>query len=457
LTIFNTMSMQKEVFEPIKPGLARIYVCGPTAYDFAHIGNARPAVVFDTLRRWLVFRGFEVEMAQNITDIDDKIISRANQENLSAQDVAKKYIAEYFRDMEGLNIPPANFHPQVTGEMPEIVAMIGELADNGWAYTYNGSVFFRASKLEEYGKLAKKNIEDLQMGIRVEVDGQKEHPADFVLWKPAKPGEPAWDAPWGAGRPGWHIECSAMARKYLGATVDIHGGGEDLCFPHHENEAAQSLAANGVPLANFWMHNGMITVDAKKMSKSIGNFFTIREICEKYDYSVLRFLILSVHYRSPLSFSEELLESSKAGLARIRNCRRSIDETSGGEGGDCAEFKQFNSDFAAAMDDDLNTANAIAAVFDLVKFVNKNLGASRSFLDAAATELDFMLDILGIEFADSSTDSQISETDIAELIEERNGAKAARDFARADEIRAQLDLAGIVIKDTREGTLWHRS
>jgi len=458
LKLYCTLTRTKRDFVPVSPGVANVYVCGPTVYNLAHIGNARPPVVFDVLRRFLEHQGYQVNYLQNFTDIDDKIINVAAQQGVSFSDISEKYIAEFLTDMSGLNIKSATRHPRVTEEIPEIIAFIEELVAKDFAYEVDGTVYFCAHKSHDYGKLSKKNIEDLEAGARVEVNAAKRHVSDFVLWKAAKPGEPHWDSPWGHGRPGWHIECSAMGRKYVGNTIDIHCGGEDLIFPHHENEIAQSEAANDAPFVNYWLHNGMILVDRQKMSKSGGNFFLVRDIAQNYPYQVIRFFILSVHYRSPLNFSDELMAAAQAGFERIKNCRRNLaDAIAARIGGnfDAAQIAQFRNKFIDALNDDLNTANAITALFELVTHANKGMAdGGADFARVMADEMDFMCEILGLKLDEQDADA--SETaEIEDLITQRNAAKAAKDFALADEIRAKLANMGVVIKDTREGTKWH--
>ena len=462
MKFYCTLTRTKREFEPVVPGVAGIYVCGPTVYNFAHIGNARPGVVFDVLRRWLEYNGYDVNFVQNFTDIDDKIINSANEQGVDFMDIANKYIQEFLTDMEGLNVKPATHYPRVSQEIPGIIALVRHLIETGFAYEVGGTIYFRAPKANNYGKLSKKNIDELESGARVEVNSDKEHPSDFVLWKAAKPGEPSWDSPWGEGRPGWHIECSVMARKYIGDTIDIHAGGEDLMFPHHENEIAQSEAEVDGDFVNYWLHNGMILFENQKMSKSSGNSFLVRDIAQNFPYPVLRFFILSVHYRSPLNFSEELLAAAQNGLERIKNCKRvvleklEIAEPISDDGRQIAEIGRFREEFEAALNDDLNTANAITAIFDLVKFANKNMtDAGRQFLQAISDEIDFMCGILGIVLDFNSTSPEIDPTEIESLIRQRNDAKAAKDFALADEIRAKLTDMDITIKDSREGTTWH--
>jgi len=461
LEFFNSLTRKKEKFTPIKDGKVGVYICGPTVYNFMHIGNARVYVVFDVLRRYLQYRGFETLFVQNFTDIDDRIIARSNEEGVSAAEIAQKYINEFFIDAEGLEIGRVNYYPRVTEEMPEIIEIISLLISKGFAYEKSGTVYFRTSKSPQYGKLSNRNPEEQQAGSRIEINPEKENSADFVLWKAAKSNEPGWDSPWGLGRPGWHIECSAMAKKYVGNTLDIHCGGEDLLFPHHENEIAQSEAANDAPLANLWLHNGMLLVDNKKMSKSEGNFFLIREIAEKFSYSIIRFFILSAHYRSPLNFSFELMESAKNGLDRIRNCRRNILENlknTGESDSEISHLEEFEKEFFKHLDDDLNTANAISTIFDLVKFINKNIDQGSIFLKKSLEIFDFIMNILGINVDEmDGLETEEAEIEIERLIAERDAAKKDKNWEYADQIRNQLFKMGIIIKDTLEGTKWHWS
>ncbi|MCL2416016.1 MAG: cysteine--tRNA ligase [Defluviitaleaceae bacterium] len=461
MEFFNSLTRKKEKFTPIKDGKVGVYICGPTVYNFMHIGNARVYVVFDVLRRYLQYRGFETLFVQNFTDIDDRIIARSNEEGVSAAEIAQKYINEFFIDAEGLEIGRVNYYPRVTEEMPEIIEIISLLISKGFAYEKSGTVYFRTSKSPQYGKLSNRNPEEQQAGSRIEINPEKENSADFVLWKAAKSNEPGWDSPWGLGRPGWHIECSAMAKKYVGNTLDIHCGGEDLLFPHHENEIAQSEAANDAPLANLWLHNGMLLVDNKKMSKSEGNFFLIREIAEKFSYSIIRFFILSAHYRSPLNFSFELMESAKNGLDRIRNCRRNILENlknTGESDSEISHLEEFEKEFFKHLDDDLNTANAISTIFDLVKFINKNIDQGSIFLKKSLEIFDFIMNILGINVDEmDGLETEEAEIEIERLIAERDAAKKDKNWEYADQIRNQLFKMGIIIKDTLEGTKWHWS
>lgn len=468
IRIYNTLSKKKEDFVPLEEGKVRMYVCGPTVYNFIHIGNARPMIVFDTVRRYLEHKGYEVNFVSNFTDVDDKIIKKAIEEGVPAEEISQRYIAECKKDMEGMNIKPATTHPLATQEIGGMIEMISELIDKGYAYEKNGTVYYRTRKFAEYGKLSHKNLDDLQGGNRsllVSGEDEKEDPLDFVLWKPKKEGEPAWQSPWGEGRPGWHIECSVMSKKYLGEQIDIHGGGEDLIFPHHENEIAQSEACSGKCFSRYWMHNAFLNIDNRKMSKSLGNFFTVREIGEKYDLQVLRFFMLNAHYRSPLNFSADLMESSKNALERILTAvenlkyvaeHASLQEMTEEEVLKLEETKKFEENFDDSMDDDFNTADAIAAVFDLVKFANTNVaeGSSKAFADALRGKIQSLCDILGII---TEKKAELLDADIEQLIEERQAARKAKNFARADEIRNELLEKGIVLEDTREGVKWKRA
>ena len=468
IRIYNTLSKKKEDFVPLEEGKVRMYVCGPTVYNFIHIGNARPMIVFDTVRRYLEHKGYEVNFVSNFTDVDDKIIKKAIEEGVPAEEISQRYIAECKKDMEGMNIKPATTHPLATQEIGGMIEMISELIEKGYAYEKNGTVYYRTRKFAEYGKLSHKNLDDLQGGNRsllVSGEDEKEDPLDFVLWKPKKEGEPAWQSPWGEGRPGWHIECSVMSKKYLGEQIDIHGGGEDLIFPHHENEIAQSEACSGKCFSRYWMHNAFLNIDNRKMSKSLGNFFTVREIGEKYDLQVLRFFMLNAHYRSPLNFSADLMESSKNALERILTAvenlkyvaeHASLQEMTEEEVLKADEAKKFQENFDHAMDDDFNTADAIAAVFDLVKFANTNVSeiSSKAFAEDLQAKIQGLCDILGII---TEKKAELLDADIEQLIEERQAARKAKNFARADEIRNELFEKGIVLEDTREGVKWKRA
>ncbi len=465
MKLYNTMSQKKEEFAPLEEGKVRMYVCGPTVYNYIHIGNARPMIVFDTVRRYMEYKGYDVNYVSNFTDVDDKIIKKAQEEGVSASEISTRYIAECKKDMAGMNIKPATTHPLATEEIPGMIEMISTLIDKGYAYEKEGTVYFRTRKFQDYGKLSKKNLDELEAGKRIAVEDQKEDEMDFVLWKPKKEGEPYWESPWSEGRPGWHIECSVMSKKYLGDQIDIHAGGEDLIFPHHENEIAQSEAANGKEFSKYWMHNAFLNIDNRKMSKSLGNFFTVREISEKYDLQVLRFFMLSAHYRSPLNFSAELMEASRNGLERIVNAVSSLNRLLGAAGSREAsqeeaklleEAKGFVSKFEEAMDDDFNTADAVSAVFELVKFANIHASSenSREYLEALKGEIVTLCDILGL-LVDKK--EELLDADIEALIAERQEARKAKNFQRADEIREELLAKGIVLKDTREGVVWTRA
>ncbi len=468
MKLYNTLTKKKEEFVPLEPGKVKMYVCGPTVYNFIHIGNARPMIVFDTVRRYFEYKGYDVNYVSNFTDVDDKIINKAIEEGVSAQEISERYIAECKKDMEGMNVKPATTHPLATQEICGMVEMIQTLIDKGYAYEKNGTVYFRARKFKEYGKLSHKNLEDLRSGERsllVTGEDEKEDPLDFVLWKPKKEGEPAWESPWSDGRPGWHIECSVMSKKYLGEQIDIHAGGEDLVFPHHENEIAQSEAANGKEFARYWMHNAFLNIDNRKMSKSLGNFRTVREISEQYDLQVLRFFMLSAHYRSPLNFSAELMEASKNGLERIVNAADNLkfylknaktEAMTPEEEEAFAKTSAFVAAFEEAMDDDFNTADALAAVFDLVKFINTNAdeNSSKAYVDNLFELLKKLTDVLGL-IVDKQ--EELLDTDIEKLIQERQEARKAKDFAKADAIRDDLAAKGIILEDTREGVKWKKA
>ena len=468
MRVYNTETKRKEEFVPLVPGKVSMYVCGPTVYNFIHIGNARPMIVFDTVRRYMEHKGYEVNYVSNFTDVDDKIIAKANEEGVTAQEISERYIAECKKDMAGMNVRPATTHPLATQEIPGMIEMISTLIEKGYAYNVNGTVYFRTRQFKDYGKLSHKNLDDLRSGNRsllVTGEDQKEDPLDFVLWKPKKEGEPYWESPWSDGRPGWHIECSVMSKKYLGEEIDIHAGGEDLIFPHHENEIAQSECCNGKIFARYWLHNAFLNIDNRKMSKSLGNFFTVREISEKYDLQVLRFFMLSAHYRSPLNFSAELMESASSALERIRNAVSNLKYLlDSARGNDMTETEQtemqnvmgFEAKFDEAMDDDFNTADAIAAVFELVKYANSNVtsDASAAFITAVRDEIMKLCDILGIIAEEKE---EILDEEIEKLIAERQAARKAKNFARADEIRNQLLEQGITLLDTREGVKWKRA
>ena len=468
MKLFNTMSRRKEEFVPLEEGKVRMYVCGPTVYNLIHIGNARPMIIFDTVRRYLEYKGYDVNYVSNFTDVDDKIIKKAIEEGVSAEEISQRYIAECKKDMAGMNVKPATTHPLATQEIDGMIDMIQTLIDKEYAYPVaDGTVYFRVKKFKEYGKLSHKNLDDLQSGFRsLQVSGedQKEDPLDFVLWKPKKEGEPFWKSPWCDGRPGWHIECSVMSKKYLGEEIDIHAGGEDLVFPHHENEIAQSECCNGVPIAKYWMHNAFLNIDNRKMSKSLGNFRTVREIGEQYDLQVLRFFMLNAHYRSPLNFSADLMESSKNALERIteaaarlrdRQAAATVQEATEDEKKLMQEEAAFVTKFEESMDDDFNTADALAAVFELVKFANTNVqeGSSKEFAGHTLEVMTKLCDVLGLTLEKKE---EILDEEIENLIAERQAARKAKDFARADEIRGLLLDKGIELKDTREGVKWKR-
>ncbi len=468
MKLYNTMTRQKEEFVPLEEGKVKMYVCGPTVYNFIHIGNARPMIVFDTVRRYFEYKGYEVNFVSNFTDVDDKIIKKAMEEGVTADEIASRYIEECKKDMADMNVKPATVHPLATQEIPGMIAMIQELIDKGYAYEKNGTVYYRTRKFKDYGKLSHKNLDDLQSGGReLLVSGQdeKEDSLDFVLWKKKKDGEPYWQSPWSNGRPGWHIECSEMSRKYLGEQIDIHAGGEDLVFPHHENEIAQSEACNGVEFARYWLHNGFLNIDNKKMSKSLGNFRTVREIGKQYDLQVLRFFMLSAHYRSPLNFSADLMEASKNGLERIVNAvdnlkyLRSLaktEEMSDEEKAQAEKTEEYVKAFEEAMDDDFNTADAVTAIFELVKYANTTAGeeSSAAYLNVLFDQIVKLSDVLGL-IVDKK--EEMLDDDIEALIEERQQARKEKNFKRADEIRDELLAKGIILKDTREGVQWKRA
>lgn len=466
MRFYNTLTKKKEEFIPLEEGRVRMYVCGPTVYNFIHIGNARPMIVFDTARRYMEYRGYEVNYVSNFTDVDDKIIAKALEEGVSSEEISQRYIAECKKDMEAMNVRPATTHPLATQEIGGMIRMIETLMEKGYAYNVDGTVYFRTRQFKEYGKLSHKNLDDLRSGGRsllVTGEDQKEDPLDFVLWKPKKEGEPSWPSPWSEGRPGWHIECSEMSKKYLGDEIDIHAGGEDLIFPHHENEIAQSECCNGRPFARYWLHNAFLNIDNRKMSKSLGNFFTVREIGEKYDLQVLRFFMLSAHYRSPLNFSAEIMESSKNALDRICTAVEMLNHLLDNGAGALTDAERqlmkesagFRAEFERSMDDDLNTADAIAAVFELVKFANTHAdeNSSREFLEALKKEILALCDVLGL-IVERKTEALDGE--IEALIEERQAARKAKNFGKADEIRDRLLAMGITLKDTREGVQWKR-
>lgn len=460
MKIYNTLTREKEEFVPINAGEARIYACGPTVYNYIHIGNARPLVIFDILRRYLEYRGYKVLFAQNFTDVDDKMIRRANEEGVTVADVAEKYIAAYREDADGLHVREATFHPRATENIADIIALIQSLEQKGYAYASEGDVYFRAHAFHEYGKLSHQPLEDLEAGARVDVSERKENPVDFALWKAAKPGEPSWDSPWGKGRPGWHIECSAMARHFLGETIDIHGGGQDLIFPHHENEIAQSECANDAPFAHYWMHNGYINIDNRKMSKSLGNFFTVRDVAKHYGYEPIRFLMLSAQYRTPINYSDAIMEQSVSALDRLYHCKEALADALQATGvdepneTDKQALAVWQERFNAAMDDDLNTADALSVVFELVKEINTKIAdgsAQKGWLNGAKALFDTFCKVLGLLY---ERKKQTLEADVEALIEKRQQARKAKDFKTADAIRDELAAKGIVLKDTPQGVKW---
>ena len=469
MKIFNTLTRRKEEFVPLEEGKVKMYVCGPTVYNLIHIGNARPMIIFDTVRRYTEYKGYEVNYVSNFTDVDDKIIKKAIEEGVSAEEISTRYIKECKKDMADMNVKPATTAPQATQEIQGMIDMIQTLIDKGYAYpAADGTVYFRVKKFKEYGKLSHKNLDDLQSGFRslkVSGEDQKEDPLDFVLWKPKKEGEPSWPSPWCDGRPGWHIECSVMSKKYLGEEIDIHAGGEDLIFPHHENEIAQSECCNGKIFARYWMHNGFLNIDNRKMSKSLGNFRTVRQIGEQYDLQVLRFFMLNAHYRSPLNFSADLMEAAKNSLERILEAAGKLSDRKDNGAAEniteeelalLKEAEGFVTKFEAAMDDDFNTADALAAIFELVKFANTNVdeNSSREFAGGLYEELFKLSDVLGLKIEKKE---EILDKEIEDLIQERQAARKAKDFKRADEIRDELLKKGIILKDTREGVKWQRA
>lgn len=460
MRIFNTLSRTKEEFVPVDKNEVKIYACGPTVYNYIHIGNARPLCVFDVLRRYLEYRGYNVKFVQNFTDIDDKIINRANEEGSTFEEISKKYIEEFWTDAHGLNFKDATVHPKATENIDEIIDIIKTLEEKGFAYAVDGDVYFRTLRFNEYGKLSHQPIEDLQSGARIAVGDIKENPLDFALWKGAKEGEPYWESPWGKGRPGWHIECSAMNRKYLGETIDIHCGGQDLIFPHHENEIAQSECANGCSFSKYWMHNGYINVDNVKMSKSLGNFKTVREIAEAYGYEVIRYFLISSHYRSPINYSLDIIEQCKSALERLYTCRESLDfalKNAGDTDDDIELINELNArreQFITAMDDDLNTADGLSTIFELVKDINTKVldkNVSKKVVETAITVFDELCDVLGILYNRKSNDL---DAEIEELIAKRQEARANKDWATADRIRDELKERGIILKDTPQGVTW---
>ncbi len=464
MKLYNTMSMQKEEFVPIEEGKIRMYACGPTVYNYIHVGNARPIIMFDVLRRYFEYRGYDVTFVQNFTDVDDKIINRANEEGISSKEVAEKYINEYWTDAHGLGVRDATVHPKATENIDEIIRIVETLIEKGYAYESHGDVYYRTLKFKDYGKLSHQQIDDLQSGARIDVSEIKENPLDFALWKAAKPGEPYWESPWGKGRPGWHIECSAMSNRYLGKTIDIHAGGADLQFPHHENEIAQSEAANGCKFVNYWVHNGFISIDNKKMSKSLGNFFTVREAAEAYGYETIRMFMLMSHYRSPLNYSGEILMQAKAALERIKTARENLDFLSknGADGDMTAEEAAFaetlptyRDRFNEAMDDDFNTADAISVLFDMVRDMNTATAKNptKKLAEACIKAFDELENVLGIVYR---TEDGGLDAEIEKLIEERQAARKAKNFAEADRIRDDLKARGIELLDTPQGVKWKK-
>ncbi len=461
MKLYNSMTRQKEEFIPLEENKVKMYSCGPTVYNYFHIGNARPFIIFDTLRRYFEYRGYEVSFVQNFTDIDDKMIKRANEENITVKELADRFIGEYYKDAEGLGIEKATVHPKATENIDAIIELISELERKGFAYNVDGDVYFSVKKFKEYGKLSHQPLENLELGARIAVGDKKKEPMDFAVWKAQKPGEPAWDSPWGMGRPGWHIECSAMANKYLGKTIDIHSGGKDLIFPHHENEIAQSECANGCEFARYWLHNGYINVDGQKMSKSLNNFFTVRDVSKEFKYKVIRFFMLSAHYRNPINFSDELLNQAQAGLERINTCIDNLEflktnaQTSGKDEKLSQETCAHKDNFINAMDDDINTADAISVIFDLVKYINTNYTekTDRDNVEEALNLIKELCNVLGIL---ETKEAEILDEQIEALIEERNNARKEKNFARADEIRDILKDNGIILEDTRGGVKWKR-
>jgi len=455
MRIYNSMTRQKEEFVPLHENTVNMYSCGPTVYNFFHLGNARPFIIFDQLRRYFEYRGYKVNFVQNFTDIDDKMINKANDIGITVKELGEQYIAEYFKDAKALGIKEATYHPKATEHIDEIIELVSTLIEKGFAYEVDGDVYFQTSKFKEYGKLSKQPLEDLEAGARININEAKREPLDFAVWKKQKEGEPAWESPWGMGRPGWHIECSAMATKYLGETIDIHSGGKDLMFPHHENEIAQSECAHGCTFARYWMHNGFINVDNEKMSKSKGNFFTIRDIAEHFPHRVIRFFMLTAHYRSPINFSDELLTQAKNSLERIDRCVENIEFSLGGDmGANDVDLSDYREKFVSAMDDDLNTADAISVIFELVKEINTEIAnMNETSKKNALALINELCDVLGIC---KEKENDILDSEVEALINERTEAKKAKNFARADEIRDTLKDMGIVLEDTRQGVKWKR-
>ncbi len=462
MKIYNTLTRSKQELKTVEPGVLKVYACGPTVYNFIHIGNARPLCVFDVLRRYMEYRGYDVKFVQNFTDIDDKIIRRANEEGITFKEVSEKYIEEFWKDAKGMNIRKATVHPKATENIDEIINIISTLVEKGYAYAVDGDVYFSPTKFNEYGKLSHQPLEELEAGARINVEDIKREPMDFALWKGAKPGEPYWESPWGKGRPGWHIECSAMVRRYLGTTIDIHCGGQDLIFPHHENEIAQSECCNGAPFANYWMHNGYINVDNVKMSKSLGNFFTVRDVAEKYGYEAIRYLMISSHYRSPINYSVDIIEQCKASLERLYTCRNNLDFAleNAADGELDGEFNDKVhgriQQFIAAMDDDMNTADALAAVYELVRDINTVIaaGANKTTLELASKAFDELTDVLGIVY---NRQKASLDDEVEDLIAQRAAARKEKNWAKADEIRDKIKAMGIVLEDTPQGVKWHKA
>ncbi len=461
LYLYNTLSRKKEEFCPIEPGKVKMYSCGPTVYNFFHIGNARPFIIFDTLRRYLEYQGYAVSFVQNFTDVDDKMINKANELGITVKELADQYIDEYFTDAKGLGIRPATVHPRATENIDAIIALVESLIEKGYAYNVDGDVYYNTKKFDEYGKLSHQPLEDLESGARIDINEDKRDPMDFALWKKQKPGEPAWDSPWGKGRPGWHIECSAMANTYLGKTIDIHSGGQDLIFPHHENEIAQSEAANCCQFANYWVHNGYINVDNRKMSKSLGNFFTVRDVAKEFDYEVIRFFMLSAHYRSPINFSKDLMDSAKSGLERIKNCLSTMEfflqsakerEVNDAELSLQKKMDAYKEKFIKAMNDDLNTADAISAIFEMVATANKEItaesGTAAAVIRATITQIRELGGVLGLL---QKKEEEVLPAEVAKLLEDRAKARSEKDWAASDAIRDQLRVLGYEVKDTKQG------
>lgn len=464
MKIYNTMTRKKEEFVPIDKNEVKMYSCGPTVYDYFHIGNARPFIIFDTMRRYLEYRGYKVKFVQNFTDVDDKMIKRANKEGITVKELGERFIDEYYKDAAALGIHKATVHPKATENIDAIIDTVKKLVDNGYAYEVDGNVYFSTKKFKEYGKLSKQPLEDLEAGARIDVSEHKRDAMDFALWKAKKEGEPAWESPWGLGRPGWHIECSAMANKYLGKTIDIHSGGQDLIFPHHENEIAQSECANNAPFAHYWMHNGYININNQKMSKSLGNFFTVRDIIKQYDPEIVRFFMLSAHYRNPVNFSDTLMEQSKSAVERVYTCINNLkflhENGSDGEMNDsekkfCNKLDGFRQKFIDAMDDDLNTADAISVIFDIVYAANTDLSNDKQVSkEAAKKALDTIAELGGVLGLFAKTEEKPLDEEIEAMIEERNKARAEKNWAKADEIRDKLKEMHIVLKDTPMGVKW---